>query len=184
MRNLVEARERLQPALLDRLTDHAPDERSEAPAARVMNKARMREAVLRDLTWMLNAVQPLRTHEAQRNEHAARSVLNFGLPPTSGLLASKLDLTLLERTIRDAIQRFEPRILGDTLRVRAIEPDNLLDTHNIVEFEITGLLWAQPVPLELLLRTQLDLEGGQMEVRDLAAGTLASHARPTGRRAP
>jgi type VI secretion system protein ImpF len=27
-------------------------------------------------------------------------------------------------------------------------------------------LWSQPVPLEILLRTQLDLEAGQVEVRD------------------
>ena len=39
-------------------------------------------------------------------------------------------------------------------------------THNIIEFEIRGRLWAQPVPLELLLRTQLDLEAGQVVVHD------------------
>ena len=45
----------------------------------------------------------------------------------------------------------------------------MLDTHNVIEFEIRGHLWAQPVPLEMLLRTQLDLEAGQVEVRDMAA---------------
>jgi type VI secretion system protein ImpF len=33
-------------------------------------------------------------------------------------------------------------------------------------------MWAQPVPLELLLRTQVDLEAGQIEVRDAASGSL------------
>jgi len=33
-------------------------------------------------------------------------------------------------------------------------------------------MWAQPVPLELLLRTQLDLEAGQVEVRDATAVTI------------
>ena len=32
-------------------------------------------------------------------------------------------------------------------------------------------MWAQPVPLELLLRTQVDLEAGQVEVRDMTATT-------------
>ena len=33
---------------------------------------------------------------------------------------------------------------------------------------IRDSLWAQPVPLEVLLRTQLDLEAGLVNVRDLA----------------
>ena len=50
------------------------------------------------------------------------------------------------------------------------EAASVLDTHNVIEFEIRGHLWAQPVPLEILLRTQLDLEAGQVDVRDAAAG--------------
>ena len=55
--------------------------------------------------------------------------------------------------------------------VRAIEPDSLLDTHNLIEFEIRGQLWAQPVPLELLLRSRLDLEAGQVELLDASRST-------------
>jgi type VI secretion system protein ImpF len=82
----------------------------------------------------------------------------------------------LERTIRKAIVDFEPRIVGNTVTVRAIEADDVLATHNVIEFEIRGLLWAQPVPLELLLRTQLDLEGGKVEVRDLTPGASLRQA--------
>ena len=128
----------------------------------------MRQAVLRDLNWLFNAVQPL---GAAANAYAgvADSVLNFGLPPLAGQLASKMDVSLLERTIRQAILRFETRILPDTLEVRAIPTESVLDTHNVIEFQIRGHLWSQPVPLEILLRTQLDLEAGQVEVRDVLA---------------
>ena len=51
-----------------------------------------------------------------------------------------------------------------------MEPSSVLDTHNVIEFEISGHLWSQPVPLEILLRTQMDLEAGQVEVRDGAGG--------------
>jgi type VI secretion system protein ImpF len=78
-------------------------------------------------------------------------------------------VSTLEATIREAIVRFEPRILPGTLTVRALDASSVLDTHNVIEFEIRGHLWSQPVPLEILLRTQLDLEAGQVEVRDLAA---------------
>ena len=165
----MSAHDRLQPALLDRLADDHRASATEADEQRVMTKQQIRRAVLRDLSWLLNAVQPLAA-QAERYPVAADSVLNYGLPPMAGQLASRIDVSLLERSIRGAIQRFEPRILADTLAVRAIEFDSVMATHNIIEFEIRGFLWAQPVPLELLLRTQLDLEAGQVEIKD-ASGT-------------
>ena len=168
----VEARDRLQPALLDRLTDESPSSAVEGDDRRVMSKAKLRQAVIRDLGWLFNAVQPLRRQEAQDHPAAAESVLNFGLPALSGELASKVDVSVLERTIKKAIVDFEPRIVADSISVRAIEAEDVLSTHNVIEFEIRGLLWAQPIPLELLLRTQLDLEAGQVQVRDVMSGAV------------
>lgn len=170
-------RDRLQPVLLDRLTDNAPHSRVEADDARVMNKAQIREAVLRDLSWLLNSVQPLGKELAAHYPHAADSVLNYGLPAMSGQLASKVDVSLLERTIKQAILRFEPRVMEDSLDVKALEASSVLDTHNVIEFEIHGFMWAQPVPLELLLRTQVDLEAGQVEVRDMNTSAVRRAAR-------
>jgi len=165
-------RDRLQPALLDRLTDDAPTFSSEAEDRRVMSKAALRQAVIRDLGWLFNATQPLLSSESADHQAAATSVLNYGLPALAGELASKIDISQLEKSIRRAIIDFEPRIVADTISVRAIEADDVLATHNVIEFEIRGLMWAQPVPLEMLLRTQLDLEAGKVEVRDLAPGAM------------
>lgn len=170
MATQTDRRDRLQPALLDRLTDDAPGQADEADERRVMNKAALRQAVIRDLGWLLNATQSLRRDEAAAHPLAAASALNFGLPALAGQVASKLDLPLLERALRQAILDFEPRLVARTLAVRAVEADDVLSTHNVIEFEIRGLLWAQPVPLELLLRTQLDLEAGQVAVHDLSPG--------------
>jgi type VI secretion system protein ImpF len=167
----MSTQDRLQPTLLDRLCDHAPHLPTEADDQRVMNKQQIRAAVLRDLSWLFNAVQPLAGMTA-RYPRVAKSVLNYGLPPISGQTASQLDVAQLEQSIRDAILQFEPRILAEHLKVRALEFDNLLETHNIIEFEISGQLWAQPVPLELLLRTQLDLELGQVLVKDAGGGVI------------
>lgn len=166
----MSSHDRLQPALLDRLCDDARASPNEANDQRVMSKQQLRAAVLRDLSWLLNAVQPL-SQLAEQYPIAADSVLNYGLPSVSGQLASRIDIGHLERNIRDAMLRFEPRILADTLEVRAVEFDSVLETHNVIEFEIRGFLWAQPVPLELLLRTQLDLEVGQVLIRD-ASGAM------------
>jgi type VI secretion system protein ImpF len=166
---IADVRDRLQPALLDRITDDAPERGPGAPDdRRVMTRTQLRAAVLRDLNWLFNAVQPLGAGAAAL-PGVAESVLNFGLPPLAGLLASKVDVSVLERAIREAIIRYEPRLLSSTLEVRAVEAPDVLETHNIVEFVIRGHLWSQPVPLEILLRTQLDLEDGQVEVRDVGA---------------
>ncbi len=170
----VDARNRLQPSLLDRLTDDRPAERVESEVDRVMSKARFRQAVLRDLGTLFNAVQPLAGAEASAYPVAATSVLNYGMPPLTGALASKLDVTDVVTAIREAIVRFEPRVMAETLQIRALESESALDTHNVIEFEIRGHLWSQPLPIEILLRTQLDLEAGQVQVRDaISAARLA-----------
>jgi type VI secretion system protein ImpF len=170
-------RDRLQPALLDRLTDNQPMSHVEAEDSRVMNKSQIREAVLRDLSWLLNSVQPLGKEVAALYPRAADSVLNYGLPAMSGQLASRIDVSVLERTIKQAILRFEPRVMEDSLQVKALDASSVLDTHNVIEFEIHGFMWAQPVPLELLLRTQVDLEAGQVEVRDVGSSTVRRTVR-------
>ena len=102
-----------------------------------------------------------------RAPHARRSVINFGLPALSGHAASSLDVTDLERAIRQAIVDFEPRIRAETLQVTALVQANPADHHNVIGVEIRGELWAQPVPLELMVRTEIDLETGKVEIADL-----------------
>lgn len=160
--------ERLQPALLDRLTDEEPTKTQEPPERRVMSKTRLRQAVLRDLAWLFNATKPSSEDDLLGSAHIQRSVLNFGLPALSGRAASSLDITELERTIRQAIVDFEPRILPATLEVKALALASALDHHNVIGVQIRGELWAQPVPLELLVRTEIDLETGRVEIADLA----------------
>ncbi len=168
----TDIRDRLQPALLDRLTDDAPAQRTEGEAQRVMSKARLRKAVLRDLSWLFNATQH-RSEADTLHPTVAASVLNYGLPPLAGQRVSRLDVHELERVITQAIRRFEPRILPDSLKVRAVENGSVLDSHNMIEFQIEGKLWAQPVPLDILLRTRMDLEAGQVEVSEASASATA-----------
>ena len=164
--------ERLQPALLDRLTDDEPDKKVEPLERRVLSKNRMRQAVLRDLAWLFNAIRLESTVDLTALSYVRRSVVNFGLPALSGLTASTLEVPDLERAVRQAIIDFEPRILPATLQVRAVVELSALDHHNVVGIEIPGQLWAQPVPLELLLRTEIDLETGRVEIADLAPARL------------
>ena len=52
---LERAADRLQPALLDRLVDDAPQQPRDAADGRIVGPAQLRRAVLRDLGWLLNA---------------------------------------------------------------------------------------------------------------------------------
>ena len=163
--------DRLQPALLDRLTDEEPEKKLEPRDQRVISKSRMRQAVLRDLAWLFNTTRLEADTDLSRAPHARRSVINFGLPSLAGQPASSLQITDLERSIRQAILDFEPRILPQTLIVKAIVEASRLDHHNVIGVEIHGQLWAQPVPVEMLIRTEIDLETGKVQMADLAART-------------
>jgi type VI secretion system protein ImpF len=43
-------------------------------------------------------------------------------------------------------------------------------SHNAMRFDIEAELWAQPLPLRLFLRTEIDLETGSATVMDLGQG--------------
>jgi type VI secretion system protein ImpF len=159
--------ERLQPALLDRLTDDEPERTQEPRENRVMSKSRLRQAVLRDLAWLFNTIRMESGADLSDVPHAQRSLINYSLPALSGRSATAMDVHELERAIQQAIVDFEPRILPSTLQVRAIVQARALDHHNVIGVEIQGQLWAQPVPLELLVRTEIDLETGKVEMADL-----------------
>lgn len=162
-----QAQDRLQPALLDRLTDDDPTSTAEPMEMRVISRARLREAILRDLGWLLNSTFLAGDRVLKNFPQVQRSVINYGLPALSGTTASSLDPVALEENVRRSIVNYEPRILAESLKVEALMSDRQLDHHNQISFRITGQLWAQPVPLELLLRTDIDLETGAVEIKDL-----------------
>ncbi|MFQ5506817.1 MAG: type VI secretion system baseplate subunit TssE [Planctomycetota bacterium] len=162
-------KERLQPSLLDRLADDAPTEQRESRDKRVLSIQRLRECVLRDLGWLFNTSNLQAVQEL--DARVAGSVLNYGMPDLSGCTSSSLDVSVLERMMRQAILDFEPRILPRTLRVNAVVADEQMN-RNALTFEIEGELWAQPLPLKLLLTTEIDLESGDVAIKD-SSGSAA-----------
>lgn len=165
------ARERLQPALLDRLRDDDPLSDSESPNARVIDITRLKAAVLRDLTWLFNSVRAepspggLAADEAAlwaECPEARRSVLNYGLPALSGRSFGRGDLREIEQAVREAIAVFEPRIDPAALSVAASGGRS----GSTLRFRIRGEMWSQPVAQEIVLRSELDVETGNATVRE------------------
>lgn len=165
------ASDRLWPVLLDRLTDDAPENRKREPMqARIMSRRAYRDGILRDLRWLLNSTNSSATIDFTGHDDAERSVVNYGLSALSGRLASNVDRSELESGIRRAIVEFEPRILPQSLEVQVTVSENAMDSHNVLAVVIRGQLWSIPYPLEMLLRSDIDLETGQVVLHDESRG--------------
>lgn len=157
------SRERLQPSLLDRLTDDAPEHKRESFDQQTLTMQQLRAAVLRDLAWLLNTTNLATTEELP--PLAGRSTINFGIPGLAGMANSAVQLSALETGLANAIRAFEPRIREDSLKVRLRASDASRPTPAIV-FEIAGELWAQPLPQQLFLETAIELETHLAAVTD------------------
>jgi type VI secretion system protein ImpF len=162
-------KERLQPSLLDRLTDDEPEKRQESREKRVLSPSRLRESVRRDLSWLFNTVNLAATHSLEDYPEVERSTLNFGLPDLAGRTASSIDKLALERLLRKAVWDFEPRLTRSAVKVKLIIDTERM-SHNAMCFAIEAELWAQPIPLRLFLRTDVDLETGEVSVAEMATG--------------
>lgn len=158
--------ERLQPSLIDRLRDNEPDSKVESRAQRVLSITRLRRSVQRDLGWLLNCGNLEITEDLSAVPEVAKSVLNFGVPDLTGSTIKSVDIPLLERELRTAILNFEPRLLADTLKV-SVDVDQSNMSRNAMKFLIQGQLWAQPLPINLFLSTELDFESGKASVAEV-----------------
>jgi type VI secretion system protein ImpF len=159
--------ERLQPSLLDRLTDDAPERRTEGPEQRILSLQGLRDAVRRDLGFLLNSTRLSAVQDLSDYPYVERSVVNFGVPDLAGRPASTIDKVETARSVRRAILDFEPRLLRSSLRVEvALNPNE--HSRNALRFDIVADLWCQPLPVRLYLRTDLNLEDGEARVTEVS----------------
>ncbi|WP_447753451.1 type VI secretion system baseplate subunit TssE [Pseudomonas nicosulfuronedens] len=159
-----QSRERLRPALLDRLTDEEPAQRWEAAGQFLASERLYRESVLRDLRWLFNTSNATAPSRPGHSTARRNSVLDYGIRPLAGRRMSEIEWHSIEHEIREVIVAFEPRIIPDSLEVRCIPGEDALAHHNLLALQIRGLLWSVPYPLEFLLRSEIDLESGQVNL--------------------
>jgi type VI secretion system protein ImpF len=157
--------EQLQPSLLDRLLDDEPDKQRESHDQRIISMRRLRQSVIRDLSWLLNTTRYAAIESLDDFQEVAHSVINYGISELSGQLITSMDVREMEALLRQAILDFEPRILPQSLRIRTLK-DPSKESHNRLVFEIEGELWAVPAPSHLLLRTEIDLDEGDVTLTD------------------
>ena len=155
--------DRLQPCLMDRLFDDEPRRRSESREEKVISVKQFREGVKRDIEWLLNSKS--RFYDLDDDKEEVRSsVLNYGIRDFTGLSSENLSLKTLEKVIRDSLAIYEPRLIPDELKVTAINTRFESDKVNALSFEISGKIWAEPLPQDFVLRTEVALDTGMISV--------------------
>jgi type VI secretion system protein ImpF len=155
--------ERLQPSLLDRLTDESPQSGVESRDQRMISWQRLRDVVRRDLAWLLNCVHLEATEDLSDWPLVARSTLNYGMPETSGIPVANINVEMLQKRVRQVILDFEPRLVRNKLIV-TVEKQGAAMNRNSLVFLIEGEMWARPVPQSIFVRTEFDLETGVVKV--------------------
>ncbi|MBX2880243.1 MAG: type VI secretion system baseplate subunit TssE [Granulosicoccus sp.] len=160
------AKDRLLPSLIDRLTDTAPGQRDETRDARTGTMESLRASVLRDLEWLMNTVNLDSAKTLEEFPDLEPTTINYGMPALSGAGSNDATLAQIERQIKKSVLAFEPRILKSSLRVKLLQDADLENRHAIA-FQIEGTLWGQPMPEALFLHTELDLEIGEVKVKDV-----------------
>jgi len=159
--------EKLQPCLLDRLTDDEPTKQEESRLGRVISLEKYKTGVRRDLEWLFNTnaffnVESVEPFQLKNYEQALRSVINFGVRQLCGQSSPNLDK--LKDEITAAIKTFEPRISPRSLTIRADLERNYLT------FDIEGELWTNQRPEHLHLKTVVDMENNQCLIGDAPHG--------------
>lgn len=152
--------ERLQPSILDRLTDDEPKTKTENANNRVIDIRRLREIIQRDLSWLLNTGNLDSEIDPEQFPNVRRSVVNYGVPDTTGDYSTRARASDVRDAIRAAIEQFEPRILDGSLTVISRSED--VGRESLIAFDIMADIWAEPVPTELYLRSQFDTTTGHV----------------------
>jgi type VI secretion system protein ImpF len=135
----------------------------ESMERRTFTMRRLREAVFRDLNWLLNSASLDSIDDLDRWPNVVSSVVNYGMPSLAGTPSSSIDVRATADRIARAIRNFEPRLT----KVRVLPEVRDSSTHDFaLEFRIEAELWGQPVPQALVMRTSIDLNTGEARLAE------------------
>lgn len=151
----------VQQPLFDRLIDLDPSSGVEPVQTRAAAVRALKEALRRDLEWLLNTRRtPLESPKAYTE--LTRSVFYYGLADLSSVsLHTFQDELQLLGMIEKAIANFEPRL--SQVKVTPREP--LDRRERMLHFQIDALLMVDPAPESISFDTVLNVDRGACEVK-------------------
>ena len=156
----------LIPSVLDRLIDHEPEVRREAPRSRNQLLRDLKQSVRRDLENLLNT-RVRCVPWAPEMKHLKKSLVNYGLPDLTGSSpVSPKDREEFRKTIETVVKQNETRL--KKLRVKLIESPQAID--RTIRFHIDAVLQAEPAPEPISFDSTLRLADGSFVVKGEANG--------------
>ena len=143
-------------SVLDRLIDREPNANVEAPLSRAQSVRIMKNAVRRDLEWLLNS-RSIAFEPDEALKEINHSLYVYGLPDFSSYaMASAADQAKLLREILGTIKLFEPR-LADVRIIPLEMPGTGLKE---LKLRIEALLRMDPAPEPVSFDTVIELKSG------------------------
>lgn len=132
----------------------------EWPATRSQSLRFYKDALKRDLEWLLNTRQPALL-QLDGYPKAKASVINFGLPDISSLgMASASDHRKLRMAIETCLSNFEPRLTDVRVTLQGSDTSD-----RRLRFHIEGNMKLDPAPEEISFDTVLELSSGEYKVK-------------------
>ncbi len=150
---------RIQLSVLDRLVDFEPQLTSEPPPSRSKSLRQLKQAVKRDLEWLLNTRRTFSVPEELPD--LAGSLLGYGLPDFSTMsVRSTEDQDNLVHALETTLKRFEPRLEDVAVSLASASP-----LERALHFRIEARLKVDPVPEPVTFDTMLVLGSGNFAVK-------------------
>jgi type VI secretion system protein ImpF len=147
-------------SVLDRLYDDAPDEPEEPRPRWFGTREDIKQSVLTNLGWVLNARRCL-VEVPDGRDHLRRSVLAYGLPDFAPMSMETDDQREeLRAAIESAIRRFEPRLSRVTVGPPEPEPSS-----RNLRFQVDAMLVLRPAPEFVSFDSVLLLPARAFELR-------------------
>jgi type VI secretion system protein ImpF len=147
---------RVTPSVLDRLLDYEPEISREPIASRAKSLRELKQAVKRDLEWLLNTRQ-IAEELPPDLKQVKHSLAAYGLPDFSNVSTQNpTDQKNMLREIEDAIRIFEPRLENVVVTLEATRV-----TERAMRFRIDAHLKVEPAPEPVMFDTVLQLGSGQ-----------------------
>lgn len=151
------------PALLERLQDDEP--KSQHDSIRSVDSKLMRQLVRRDIADLMNHSNIEDALDVHQHALIMASVLNYGVPALIGAQDNHHNWNVIEKAIRETILRFEPRIVPETLLVRSLQDRDTMARYGTIAFEIRGLIYWHPQPIDLCISGRYDFEAESVELK-------------------
>jgi type VI secretion system protein ImpF len=136
----------------------------ESADRRTLSTRRLREAVLRDLGWLLNSFNLEEIDDLALYPEVRRSVLNYGMTSYAGRIVSAIDAGTVASHIAETLSFFEPRL--SSVRVTPDLGGGETGDGMTLTFRVEAELWGQPMTQHLSLRTSIDFVTGDAKLLD------------------